>query len=211
MTEHKCEDEGQVLGIFPTPVYTTKLSGKQYDTVQSELQTVVDRLYADDVWGQNKDWHPSEHFLSNAGDFEQNILEEDNMKGVVSIIFHHCLHYMAATNTKPQFKPSIISSWLTLTKPGLHAHIHDHGTNSISGVYWFKTNGKDGNIYFRNALKALKCNPIGATIAHEAEFSPEQGRLVMWPSFMDHGVYENKTDEDRISLSFNIALERGAE
>lgn len=210
MTENKCEDEGQVLGIFPTPVYTTKLSGKQYDTVQSELQTVVDRLYADDVWGQNKDWHPSEHFLSNAGDFEQNILEEDNMKGVVSTIFHHCLHYMAATNTKPQFKPSIISSWLTLTKPGLHAHIHDHGTNQISGVYWFKTNGKDGNIFFRNALKALKCNPIGATIAHEAEFSPEQGRLVMWPSFMDHGVYENKTDEDRISLSFNIVLERGA-
>lgn len=211
MTEHKCKDEGQVLGIFPTPVYTTKLSGKQYDTIQSELQTAVDRLYADDMWGQNKDWHPSEHFLSNAGDFEQNILEEDNMKGVVSIIFHHCLHYMAATNTKPQFKPSIISSWLTLTKPGLHAHIHDHGTNQISGVYWFKTNGKDGNIFFRNALKALKCNPIGATIAHEAEFSPEQGRLVMWPSFMDHGVSENKTDEDRISLSFNIVLERGTE
>jgi uncharacterized protein (TIGR02466 family) len=209
MTEHKCADEGQVLGLFPTPVYTTKLEGDSYGNVQSELQTVVDKLYANDTWGQNKQWNSSEHFLSNAGNFEQNLLEQENMQAVVSMIFHHCLHYMSATNTKPGYKPAIVSSWLTLTKPGLHAHIHDHGTNQISGVYWFKTNGNDGNIYFRNALKALKCNPVGATIAHEAEFSPEQGRLVMWPSFMDHGVYENKTEDDRISLSFNITLERG--
>jgi len=209
MTEHKCADEGQVLGLFPTPVYSVKLEGDSYNNFQAELQTVVDKLYANDTWGQNKQWNSSEHFLSNAGNFEQNLLQEEDMKHVVNTIFHHCLHYMSATQTKPQFRPSIVSSWLTLTKPGLHAHIHDHGTNQISGVYWFKTNGKDGNIYFRNALKALKCNPIGATVSHEAEFSPEQGRLVMWPSFLDHGVYENTTDEDRISLSFNITLERG--
>lgn len=31
----------------------------------------------------------------------------------------------------------------------------------------------------------------------------------MWPSYLDHGVNENKTIQDRISLSFNIILERG--
>ena len=92
----------------------------------------------------------------------------------------------------------------------MHAHIHDHGTSHISGVYWFKTNGQDGNIIFRNANKALKCNPIGSSFAHEQQYNPEEGRIVMWPSFLDHGVNENKTDNDRISLSFNLVLETGA-
>jgi len=77
-------------------------------------------------------------------------------------------------------------------------------------VYWFKTNGKDGNIVFRNALKALKCNPIGNSATNESEFQPDQGRIVMWPGYLDHGVRENKTNEDRISLSFNILLETGS-
>lgn len=148
------ENVGQILPLFATPLYTGKLVDREYEAVQNELQVVVDKLYSDNLWGQKAEWNSTEHYLSNKGNFEKSILTEENMEVVVSSIMHHCMNYMEMMNVKEPYKPAIISSWLTLTKPGLHAHIHDHGTNQISGVYWFKTNGNDGDIFFRNALKA---------------------------------------------------------
>lgn len=203
------QDTGQVLPLFSTPMYTYQLEGEQYNNVQTELQRVVDKLYSNDMWGQNQHWDSTTHYLSNKGDFSESILEKEDMKVVTDFIMEQCLNFMNIMKVKQQYKRIISSSWLTLNKPGLHTHIHDHGTNHISGVYWFKTNNKDGNIVFRNALKALKCNPIGGTDCHEAYFPPEQGRIVMWPSYLDHKVNENQTMEDRISLSFNILLETG--
>lgn len=202
--------EGLIIPLFETPLYTHKLVDGEFEHAQWDIKQSVDKLYKEDGWGQNPVWMSSEQQLSNKGDFSQSIIDYEKMVNVKQSIIHHCGNYMQHMNVGERYRPAIISSWLTLTTPGLHAHIHDHGTSHISGVYWFKTNGQDGNIVFRNANKALKCNPIGSSFAHEQQYNPEEGRIVMWPSFLDHGVNENKTDNDRISLSFNIVLETGA-
>ena len=35
-------------------------------------------------------------------------------------------------------------------------------------------------------------------------FPPIEGRVLVFPSYLSHQVQENKSDEDRISVSFNI-------
>jgi|TARA_B110000977_G_C10887381_1_gene419981 uncharacterized protein (TIGR02466 family) len=199
---------GQVMPLFPTPIYTYKLEDSLYTDVQNELRIAVNDLYSNDKWGQPPDWSSTSQFLSNKGNFFESVLNDKNMETVSSVIMHHCLEFMKIQQVKSNYKPGFESSWLTLTKPGLSSHIHDHGCSHISGVYWFKTNGEDGDLVLRNSFKALVCNPLGADNA-EAHFSPEQGRIVFWPGYLDHGVNENKTSEDRISLSFNIILETG--
>lgn len=202
--------EGQILPLFETPLYTHKLEDGELEHAQYDANRVVDKLYKEDAWGQNPSWQSSEQQLSNKGDFSVCLIEAEKMVHIKQSVLHHCGNYMQHMNVGERYRPAIISSWLTLTTTGLYSHIHDHGVSHISGVYWIKTNGEDGNIVFRNANKALKCNPIGSSFAHEQQFQPEEGRIVMWPSFLDHGVNENKTDNDRISLSFNIVLETGA-
>lgn len=202
-------NEGQIFSLFPTPLYTYKAEGKEYADIQAELQPVIDSLYLEGQWGQNPHWGSSSPHLSNRGNFIESILKSKDMKVVTMFIMHHCFNYMKMMNVKPSYKPAIETSWLTLSNPGLSFHVHDHGTSHISGVYWFKTNGADGDIVFRNSFKALKCNPIGSSFAHETSFSPDQGRLILFPGFLDHSVNENLTNEDRISLSFNILLETG--
>jgi uncharacterized protein (TIGR02466 family) len=208
-TSNNNHNEGQLFSLFPTPLYTYKLENKEYTDVQTEIQTVVDALYTENQWGQNPSWNSSSQYLSNRGNFIESILRSKDMKVVTTFIMYHCFNYMRMMNVKPAYKPAIETSWLTLSKPGLSSHVHDHGTSHISGVYWFKTNGSDGDIVFRNSFKALKCNPIGSSFAHETSFSPDQGRLILFPGFLDHSVKENTTNEDRISLSFNILLETG--
>jgi len=35
---------------------------------------------------------------------------------------------------------------------------------------------------------------------------PTEGRIIVFPSHLEHHVQENKSNEDRISVSFNIRL-----
>jgi hypothetical protein len=133
----------ELLSLFPTPVYTYKLKGEEYEIVQKELQRTVDGLYENNIWGQHPEWDKTEHFLSNSGNFSENILNE-NLENVKNSILNHCNNYLNMLQVKSGYRVVVETSWLTLTKPGLHDHIHDHGTNIVSGVYWFKTNGSDG-------------------------------------------------------------------
>jgi len=40
-----------------------------------------------------------------------------------------------------------------------------------------------------------------------ARYPPKANRLIMFPSYVPHGVLPSGSQEDRISLSFNIRIE----
>jgi uncharacterized protein (TIGR02466 family) len=37
------------------------------------------------------------------------------------------------------------------------------------------------------------------------EISPKENNIVLFPSWLEHYVSDNESDEDRISISFNFA------
>jgi len=39
----------------------------------------------------------------------------------------------------------------------------------------------------------------------EVSMRPEVGRMYVFPGWLEHGVEENLSDRDRISISFNVA------
>ena len=40
--------------------------------------------------------------------------------------------------------------------------------------------------------------------AEEIQMRPEEGRLYVFPGWLEHGVEENRSDRDRVSISFNV-------
>ncbi|MDF1624011.1 MAG: putative 2OG-Fe(II) oxygenase, partial [Pseudohongiella nitratireducens] len=36
------------------------------------------------------------------------------------------------------------------------------------------------------------------------QMRPEEGRLYVFPGWLEHGVEENRSDRDRLSISFNV-------
>jgi len=46
----------------------------------------------------------------------------------------------------------------------------------------------------------------------EIRMKPEEGRIYVFPGWLEHGVEENQSDADRVSISFNVlALPRPPE
>ena len=101
--------------------------------------------------------------------------------------------------------------WANINPKYASNKIHDHANCLFSGVYYVKAPKDCGNLMFydprsaRTFYKPLVSNFTAYTadaIAHAAE----EGLLLIFPSWLKHGVEPNLSDEDRVSISFNYVF-----
>ena len=85
----------------------------------------------------------------------------------------------------------------------------------MSGVFWIKAPKNSGSIVFHspemfNRFQELDsyeddfCYNSNCYMTHD--FVPHEGRILIFPASLEHHVEENKSNEDRISYSFNLVL-----
>lgn len=112
-----------------------------------------------------------------------------------------------------KFKPNLvfhIQSWVNLSPPGASNQIHYHANCHFSGVYYISLKAPEcGSIYFRDPRVAsrMMTYPIESLTEFTAEeilMPPEEGRMYVFPGWMEHGVEENMSDRDRVGISFNV-------
>jgi hypothetical protein len=83
--------------------------------------------------------------------------------------------------------------WFNIAKVGELTGVHDHAQfSSISGVVYLKSNLLSGDLYFQKEGE------------DDLLIIPEVGKMVLFPSHLKHGVHPNKSDDERISLAFNL-------
>ena len=190
---------------FPTPVY---IEGSNDETIQKELLEVYNKLEFSQIEG----WSPHTHEL-NQYPFGRNILKEYECYNFLDFLDSHIKRYLQAIGFEGQYGPNqeqyvIDGAWFTKTKKGKYAHIHNHGSNDLSGVYYLQTNGKDGNLIFKSIHEYLQSNYIFEHIVEDISLPVEKGLLALWPGILNHGTEVNQTDHERVSLSFNIHFRR---
>jgi len=71
-------------------------------------------------------------------------------------------------------------------------------------VYYVQSNNQDGELSLRNPNVMLQSNYVMSMIDPDKLITPEVGALYLWPGMIEHQTATNKTDHERISLSFNI-------
>jgi uncharacterized protein (TIGR02466 family) len=86
-------------------------------------------------------------------------------------------------------------------------HVHQ---DTFSGVFYLKVPPKSGKLVLTNP----GMNPLwqGAMLtdqknkfnADKLRIEPTEGNILIWPSYLPHGVEPNDHDEERISISFNV-------
>ena len=108
-----------------------------------------------------------------------------------------------------------IEGWKNINKPGNFNIPHSHPRSHLSGVLWIKTPKNCGNIVFEspeifNRYQELDSysdeSRFNSNNYMTYYFTPKEGNVLIFSSNLQHEVKENKSDEDRISYSFNITL-----
>lgn len=91
---------------------------------------------------------------------------------------------------------------------------HVHLNCVLSGVFYIKTNKQSGDLqFFRNNMLDIwvpdhnikNFNHYNST---SWAFKPEDNYLFLFPAWLNHSVKPNLSQEERISISFNISIKK---
>ena len=105
----------------------------------------------------------------------------------------------------------INNMWAIINTGGSANLRHQHGNSTISGAYYVRAPENSGDIVFYDPRPAPvysypnidKPNILNAQVNG---VNPKEGALVLFPSYLDHSVNENLSNDERIVISFNIRI-----
>ncbi len=109
-----------------------------------------------------------------------------------------------------------MDAWININKNGDYNLKHNHPTSIFSGVLWLKCPEKCGEIVFTSpydfvGFREHKLYSDEFQKEHSAylayNFKPVEGCILLFPSHLLHHVNVNESDEDRISVAFNMYFE----
>ena len=89
--------------------------------------------------------------------------------------------------------------------------IHTHPNSYLSAAYYVKAPENCGNIHFYepNEVKKFHTPPIEKMTelsSNGFSIKPEEGNLLIFPSYLYHDVGKSLSDDDRIVISFNVSI-----
>jgi len=198
-----------IQGWFPTPIYYNYVT--DLDTVQRSFDVVFADLKARDQFQRVKQWNDRSQLLSD-NTFTRNLFTDYNLTEFQQQLFGHVEQFVLEMGLMGGKIPryAVTTAWMTITPKGHQSHVHSHGPADISGVYYYQTNGHDGSIFFQNPNNRLleRTRVFYDSAYKHISYAPEIGKLLLFPGWLEHGTAENKTDHERVSVSFNIIFDR---
>jgi uncharacterized protein (TIGR02466 family) len=95
--------------------------------------------------------------------------------------------------------------WVNINGSGAYNRPHNHPKTDLSAVYYLKCSRNAGDL----VLARTDCGTYGNLFnnlpdGREFVVTPEEGKLVLFPGHLWHWVEPNPSNEDRISITFNI-------
>jgi uncharacterized protein (TIGR02466 family) len=103
----------------------------------------------------------------------------------------------------------ITGCWATVLAKGAAHRAHSHPNNFLSGVYYVRTHAGADSINFHDPRpQAAVIRPpvveLTAENTDQVVVKVTNGTLLIFPSYLEHSVAATASDEERISISFNL-------
>ena len=183
---------------FATPIYVADVGSIEFN---NELERNIINWANNDkglVRTNMKGWHSTD---------DMHVKPE--YKGLVDLLFS--AQYDIYKDQNLDSEPFLGNMWANINPPGGYNRPHMHPNSLWSGVYYVKTAKDCGHLKLedpRSTSLMSRPNHIEgeqpSRLWREVHFEPVTGRLIMFPSWVNHGVDPNMSNEIRISISFNF-------
>lgn len=192
---------------FPTvtahkivPDHVKKITEQKVDTWinSNKHQTYVQECKEDNLITSYFKWHDT------LGDINLEELREEILGAGADFAQH-----MGLALNSNDLK---VDSWINFFYSSQSEQTHNHYGNFISGVYYVQGEQNSGVYRFYDPASQktmwkgqfLSQATPNMTNLSSGNYVPEPGKLILFPSWLDHGVLANKSRSVRISIAFNI-------
>lgn len=192
----------KVQSLFAVPIVVDDLADLELINVQHEIKKIMDNI---DPNSFSVSWGTVLTTFNYQS--KNNVIEVYELNQLKNSVIRNAS--VLCEIERIRFKEIFISeSWINLYKKGSFQFDHTHPGSLFSGSYYYQTNQKDGNIVFRNPNNVISHRRSSDPNYQQcsATFTPQVGRLLVFPDWLVHRVEVNNTDDDRISIAFNILV-----
>ena len=187
--------ETNINGIFPTPIYISKLD-RELTTLELKF---VDK--------NKKDFYKNDGNITSNNNYILNEKPFSNIKKELDLRVQD--YFDKVISPANNITPYITQSWLNYTETNQYHHKHQHPNSLISGVFYINCNEKFDKIKFFNDKYQTIKTEIKEWNLWNAEswwFSVKTGDVILFPSSLTHMVETKQGDNTRISLAFNVFI-----
>ena len=187
--------EATINGIFPTPVYISKL-----DRTLTPLELkFVDKIKLN-VYKNQGNTTSNDNYILNNKVFK--VLKEELYLKVQD-------YFEKVILSSNNITPYITQSWLNYTETNQFHHKHTHPNSLVSGVFYINCHEEHDKImFFNDNYKTIQPEIKEFNIWNSTSwwFSVKTGDVILFPSSLIHMVETKKGDNTRISLAFNVFI-----
>jgi len=200
MTEHSEQRfaDSDVIPMFPTLVWKLQLSAARYTTMNADLLSAVAVLDGrPPVLEPHQAWQSAQDLHCRAA-FRELVVSIDRAASAT-------LRQMQVRDRPLE----ITACWVNILAPGAGHAMHHHPNNFLSGVYYLRTAPGADTINFhdpRNQTGIIR-PPVVALTAENTDqvvVRVGEGMLLLFPSYLQHSVDTNRSELERVSISFNL-------
>jgi uncharacterized protein (TIGR02466 family) len=188
--------EANIHGIFPTPIYISKLDR---ELTQLELK-FVDK--------NKKDFYKNDGNITSNNNYILNEKPFVNIKKELDLkVQDYFNKIISPTNN---IIPYITQSWLNYTETNQYHHKHAHPNSLVSGVLYINCHKEFDKIKFykKDIYQTIKPKIKDWNLYNSETwwFSVKTGDIILFPSSLTHMVETKEGTNTRISLAFNVFI-----
>jgi uncharacterized protein (TIGR02466 family) len=187
--------EANINGIFPTPIYISKLD--------REL-TLLELKFVDK---NKKDHYKNDGNITSNNNYILNEKPFANIKKELDLRVQD--YFNKVISPANNITPYITQSWLNYTETNQYHHKHAHPNSLVSGVFYINCHEEHDKIkFFNDNYKIFKPEIKEYNIWNSESwwFSVKTGDVILFPSSLTHMVETKQGDNTRISLAFNVFI-----
>ena len=184
------------------PVKISHCKDTEFDDYKDDLiEWILDYKERDD----------SEVKISNIGGWQSNgnfYLQEESFKPFMEKIWKvicELIHSFADGLQMSEIiekgnQLKLLNIWINVNPPGSFNMVHQHPGTLLSGAFWIKAPEDSGNLTFHDPNE-MNNYCLGN---NAVTFPPQEGVCCLFPAYVPHDVGVNKSEDTRISISFNL-------
>jgi uncharacterized protein (TIGR02466 family) len=101
-----------------------------------------------------------------------------------------------------------LSAWANVNRAGHSNKLHTHPGATWSGVYYVDSGGEaEGSALYLSDPAPSRSSTFFPNLTSNVMIRPAAGLMVLFPSYLQHGVQPHRGDRPRISIAFNARKE----
>lgn len=149
---------------------------------------------------------------------EQLTVPNAQITNLVDIINSQLYNLRNEFGISDGFNFQLNNLWLNINSKFSFNRPHVHPESLVSGVYYVAVPKDSGNIVFNHPSKTQPYHIYGDGVGVSNDInsstwhiSPDAGLLLLFPSWLEHYVEPNNSEDDRISIAFNAHIKKNYE